>query len=86
MRRTRLADSPAKRSPARLAHLVGDLLVRYPRATGRGAKGERIPFNIDNGRHAGGLTHFHVLNDPDIYRQIHAWLERDRSPSLHTRP
>lgn len=68
-----------------LGHLVGDLLVRFPSATGRGAKGERIPFHIDNGHHAGGLTHFHVLNDPDIYRQLHAWLERDQSRHVRTR-
>jgi hypothetical protein len=62
-----------------LGHLVGDLLVRYPSATGQGARGERIPFELDSGHHhAGGLTHFHVLNDAEVYRQIHAWLERDR--------
>jgi hypothetical protein len=59
-----------------LGHLVGDLLVRFPSACGRGADGQRMPFHIDNGHHAGGLTHFHVLNNADVYRQIHAWLER----------
>jgi pimeloyl-ACP methyl ester carboxylesterase len=61
-----------------VGHLVGDLLVRFPSARGDGAPGQRIPFHIDNGHHAGGLTHFHVLNDPGVYRQIHAWLERDK--------
>jgi pimeloyl-ACP methyl ester carboxylesterase len=62
-----------------LGHLVGDLLVRYPSASGQGAKGERIPFELDSDHHhAGGATHFHVLNDADVYRQIHAWLERDK--------
>src|SRR5208283_5051283 len=60
-----------------LGHLVGDLLVRFPSASGECPKGQHIPFHIDNGHHAGGLTHFHVLNDPDVYRQIHAWLKRD---------
>jgi pimeloyl-ACP methyl ester carboxylesterase len=60
-----------------LGHLVGDLLVRLPSASGECTRGERIPFEIDNGHHAGGLTHFHVLNDPDVYRQIRRWLERD---------
>ena len=65
-----------------LGHLVGDLLVRYPSATGQGARGERIPFELDSGHHhAGGLTHFHVLNDAEVYRQIHAWLERRQSRS-----
>jgi pimeloyl-ACP methyl ester carboxylesterase len=69
-----------------LGQLVGDLLVRFPSATGEGAKGERIPFHIDNGHHAGGLTHFHVLNDPDIYGQINAWLDREEARSLSGRP
>ena len=60
-----------------LGYLVGDLLVRFPSASGECTRGERIPFEIDNGHHAGGLTHFHVLNDPDVYRQIRGWLERD---------
>lgn len=61
-----------------LGHLVGDLLVRFPSASGQGARGQEVPFQIDNGHHAGGLTHLHVLNDPDVYRQIHAWLKRDK--------
>jgi pimeloyl-ACP methyl ester carboxylesterase len=60
-----------------LGHFAGDLLVRFPSASGQGARGERIPFHIDNGHHVGGLTHFHVLNDPDVYRQINAWLTQD---------
>ena len=36
-----------------LGHLVGDLLVRFPSASGQGARGQRIPFHIDNGHHAG---------------------------------
>lgn len=61
-----------------LGHLIGDLLVRFPSASGKSGKGESIPFHIDNGHHAGGLTHFHVLNNRDIYRQIHAWIEREQ--------
>ena len=52
--------------------------MRFPSASGQGAQGQRIPFHVDNGHHVGGLTHFHVLNDPDVYRQMHAWLESDR--------
>jgi pimeloyl-ACP methyl ester carboxylesterase len=68
------------RDPAHpLGHAVGDLLVRYPSASGQGAKGERIPFELDTDHHhAGGLSHFHVLNDADVYRQMHAWLKRDK--------
>ena len=34
----------------------------------------RIPFEIDNGRHVGGLTHFDLLNHPDVYEQIRTWM------------
>jgi pimeloyl-ACP methyl ester carboxylesterase len=59
-----------------LGYLVGDLLVRFPSASGQGATGQSIPFDVDNGHYAPGLTHFQVLNDPNVYRQIHAWIER----------
>jgi hypothetical protein len=59
-----------------LGYLVGDLLVRFPSASGHGATGQSIPFDVDNGHYAPGLTHFQVLNDPNVYRQIHAWIER----------
>jgi pimeloyl-ACP methyl ester carboxylesterase len=63
------------RRPDGLASLVGDLLVRYPSASGSGRR-RRIGFEIENGRHIGGLTHFHLLNHPDVYAQIRNWLER----------
>ncbi len=68
-----LSSSP--RHP--LGYLVGDLLVRFPSASGQGGAGQSIPFQMDNGHHAGGLNHFNVLNDPDVYDQIHGWLLRD---------
>jgi pimeloyl-ACP methyl ester carboxylesterase len=43
---------------------LGDLLVRYPSASGAGS----------DGRHLGGLTHFHLLNDPAVYEQLRDWL------------
>src|SRR5918999_128577 len=56
--------------------LVGDLLVRFPSASGVGRK-RRIPFEIDNGTHIGGLTHFHLLNHPAVYDQLRTWLSRE---------
>jgi pimeloyl-ACP methyl ester carboxylesterase len=56
-----------------VAGLVGDLLVQFPSASGAGPT-RRIPFEVDKGRHFGGLHHFDLLNNPDIYRQLHAWL------------
>jgi pimeloyl-ACP methyl ester carboxylesterase len=63
-----------------LGRLCGDLLVRRASASGHGPRGRRVPFEIDNGHHAGGLNHFSVLNHPDVYRQIRRWLER--APAL----
>ena len=57
--------------------LVGDLLVRYPSASGIGRR-RRIPFEIENGRHLGGLNHIQLLNHPAVYEQIHGWLEPGR--------
>jgi pimeloyl-ACP methyl ester carboxylesterase len=53
--------------------LLGDLLVRYPSASGSGRR-RRIPFEIDNGLHVRGATHFHLLNHPAVYEQLAAWL------------
>jgi hypothetical protein len=61
--------------------LVGDLLVRFPSAAGRG-RTRSLPFEIDNGMHAAGLNHFQLLNHPAVYDQIRAWLTpRERAAS-----
>jgi pimeloyl-ACP methyl ester carboxylesterase len=64
-----------------LALLVGDLLVQFPSASGRGRR-RRLAFEIDNGIHLGGLHHFNLLNHPSVYRQLHAWLSRERKPGV----
>jgi pimeloyl-ACP methyl ester carboxylesterase len=61
-----------------LGRAMGDLLVRYPSASGAGRR-RRIPFEIDNGLHVGGATHFHLLNHPAVYEQLRAWLVRPRA-------
>jgi pimeloyl-ACP methyl ester carboxylesterase len=53
--------------------LVGDLLVRYPSASGSGRR-RRIPFEVDKGMHLGGANHFQLLNHPAVYEQIVSWL------------
>src|SRR5207237_1064327 len=53
--------------------LVGDLLVRYPSASGSGRR-RRIPFEVDNGMHLGGAHHLQLLNHPAVYDQIVRWL------------
>ena len=52
---------------------VGDLLVRYPSASGNGRK-RRIPFEVDHGMHLGGANHFQLLNHPAVYDQLVTWL------------
>jgi pimeloyl-ACP methyl ester carboxylesterase len=68
------------RRPDGLGRLVGDLLVTYPSASGSGRR-RRIPFEIENGRHLGGLDHIRLLNHPAVYAQIRGWLEQARVPA-----
>jgi hypothetical protein len=56
-----------------VGHVLGDLLVRLPSASGRG-RCRTIPFEVDRGRHLGGLTHFDLLNHPQVYDQLRDWL------------
>jgi pimeloyl-ACP methyl ester carboxylesterase len=63
-----------------LGRLVGDLLVRYPSASGSGRR-RRIPFEIDNGMYLGGATHFDLLNHPSVYEQLQRWLAAESVPS-----
>lgn len=55
------------------ARLLGDGLVRYPSAAGAG-RSRRLPFEIGNGAHVTGVGHLALLNHPDVYAQIRAWL------------
>ncbi len=64
---TRDVNHPAGR-------LIGDLLVRMPRAVGRGSRGRRLPFKLEPGRERGGLAHFDLLNHPDVATQLIKWL------------
>jgi pimeloyl-ACP methyl ester carboxylesterase len=66
----------ARRSEGPYASLVGDLLVRFPSASGSGRK-RRIPFEVDHGAHIGGITHMHLLNHPAVYDQLRKWLDRE---------
>lgn len=67
-------------SPAPLGRALGDLLVRAPSAAGR-HRTRRVPFEVDNGHEIAGLTHFDLLNHPDVYEQIRTWIERPPKPS-----
>jgi pimeloyl-ACP methyl ester carboxylesterase len=60
---------------------VGDLLVRFPSASGQGRK-RRLPFEIDKGVHLGGMNHLQLLNHPAVYEQIYGWLVPPRPKEL----
>ena len=53
---------------------LGDLLVRFRSASGNGRR-RRLPFDLDNGHHVGGLNHFDLLSHPDVYNQLQRWLK-----------
>jgi hypothetical protein len=55
------------RHPA--GNVLGDLLVRFPSASGR-----RFELASEDVRHFGGLNHFDLLNHPLVYEQIRSWL------------
>jgi hypothetical protein len=56
-----------------LGRLLGDLLVQLPSASGRGSR-RRMPFQVEHGRHLGGLHHFDLLHHPSVYHQLRTWL------------
>ena len=58
---------------SRLARIVGDLLVQFPSASGDGPS-RRLAFEVDNGRHLGGVNHMQLLNHPAVYAQLRDWL------------
>jgi pimeloyl-ACP methyl ester carboxylesterase len=59
--------------PDGVGGLIGDLLVHYPSASGRG-RNRHIPFQAENGRHLGGTHHLRLLNDQAVYEQIKDWI------------
>jgi pimeloyl-ACP methyl ester carboxylesterase len=58
-----------------LGAVIGDLLVQPASAHGRRRRRQHIPFVIEYGRSIGGLTHFHLLNHPQVWAQIRALLQ-----------
>lgn len=56
-----------------LGHLIGDLLVTYPSASGS-SQSRTIPFEIDDGAHVGGVDHWAIVNHPKVYEHLRRWL------------
>jgi pimeloyl-ACP methyl ester carboxylesterase len=64
-----------------LGGVIGDLLVQPASAHGRRRRRQHVPFVIEHGRSLGGLTHFHLVNHPQVWDQIRGLLQ----PPNHTR-
>lgn len=63
------------RAPHQLAsHVLGDVLVRFPSASGRGRRGDPVcaPAEVE---HLGGTDHFALLNHPQIAAWLVQWLQ-----------
>lgn len=61
-----------------LSRAVGDLLVQDCSAHGR-SRTRSIPFETDDVRHLGGLTHFALLNHPRVFELLERWLCEPRA-------
>jgi len=62
-----------------VGRILGDLVVLLPSASGIARDIQRIPFEMENGRHFGRMHHLGVLNHPEVYAQLADWLGSDRS-------
>ncbi|WP_205699383.1 triacylglycerol lipase [Conexibacter sp. SYSU D00693] len=60
-----------------VSRLLGDLLVQSASAHGKSAR-RTIPFEVDDLRHVGGLTHFALLNHPAVLELLEDWLGTPR--------
>jgi pimeloyl-ACP methyl ester carboxylesterase len=62
------------RSPRNpLGRLIGDALVLEPSASGR-SRTRRIGFDESFGHHVAGASHIALLNHPEVYDKLRAWL------------
>jgi pimeloyl-ACP methyl ester carboxylesterase len=69
---TRSPDHPVGR-------MLGDILVLVPSASGR-ARARRIPFEAEHGYHVSPASHFALLNHPEVYERLRAWLRPGPAP------
>jgi pimeloyl-ACP methyl ester carboxylesterase len=64
---------------SRVARVLGDSLVTYTSASGDDGK-RSLAFEVDRGRHLGGLHHFDLLNSPRVWEVLEAWLVEGAEP------
>jgi pimeloyl-ACP methyl ester carboxylesterase len=82
-----VAATVTRRPHHPVARLLGDILVRLPSASGRGARlGRRLPFRDEHGHHVGAVNHLRLLNHPAVYAQLRAWLDPDGQEGQGVRP
>jgi pimeloyl-ACP methyl ester carboxylesterase len=60
--------------------LVGDVLVLRPSASGR-SRTRRLGFRDEDGLHLPRVHHFALLNHPEVYEQLRAWLDASQRAS-----
>jgi pimeloyl-ACP methyl ester carboxylesterase len=60
-----------------LGRLLGDVLVLEASASGR-SRDRHIPFKEEHGMHLGGAHHLALLNHPEVYERLRAWLASDQ--------
>ena len=56
-----------------VGRILGDALVQFPSASGR-TRRRRLSFEVDNGKHIGGLHHMDLLNHPLVDEHVRTWL------------
>jgi pimeloyl-ACP methyl ester carboxylesterase len=56
-----------------VARMIGDALVTFPSASGDSPR-RQLAFEVDRGRHLGGLNHFDLLNHPRVWALLEKWL------------
>ena len=60
-----------------LGRLLGDVLVLEASASGR-SRDRHLPFKEEHGMHLGGAHHLALLNHPEVYERLRAWLAADQ--------
>jgi hypothetical protein len=70
-----IAASVTREGSHPVGRAVGDLLVRQPSAWADGQHAIRERFDLDRSRALGPLTHFDLLNHPEVYAHMRRWLE-----------
>jgi len=75
-----IAASVTRGGSHSVGRVVGDLLVRQPSAWADRQHAIRERFDLDRSRALGPLTHFDLLNHPEVYEHMREWLRTGPVP------